>query len=139
MRRDILDWQGNIVGQLEGPDDMSEARWAECLAPYAIAPAAAPTPKEKDYQRFLRRASVRNRIIAEMGAENVERVRNGTWSEIDLFSLTEDDELKHVLDDVNTLSYEMAIVKIAALTNPLITDSIKSEWTAKLQRFLYLD
>lgn len=38
MIRDILDYQGNVLGQLELPDDTPEEVWEEKLAPYARPP-----------------------------------------------------------------------------------------------------
>jgi hypothetical protein len=36
--RDILDYQGNVTGQLELPDDTPDEIWSEQLATYAVAP-----------------------------------------------------------------------------------------------------
>lgn len=38
--RNILDYQGNIVGELTLPDGTSEQIWTEKLAPYAVNPNA---------------------------------------------------------------------------------------------------
>lgn len=43
MIRDILDYQGNVLGQLELPDDTDEATWQAKLAPYAVQPPSIPT------------------------------------------------------------------------------------------------
>lgn len=40
MARDILDWQGNVIGELELPEGTSEEVWTQKLAVYAMAPAA---------------------------------------------------------------------------------------------------
>lgn len=40
MTRDILDYQGNVLGQLTFPDDTSEDAWALALAAYAKPPPA---------------------------------------------------------------------------------------------------
>lgn len=39
--RDILDYLGNVVGQLELPDDTPEEVWQAKLAPYAVTPESA--------------------------------------------------------------------------------------------------
>lgn len=44
MTRDILDYQGNVVGELDLPDDTSEAVWAEKLAVYARPPTIQVSP-----------------------------------------------------------------------------------------------
>ncbi len=95
------------------------------------------TQKQKDYQKYLKRASVRDQIVAEMAAENMERVRAGTWTVTDLINLTQDTELKAVLSDLSTLSFELAQSKLLAATNPLLTTDIKNGWLAKLQAHLY--
>lgn len=94
--------------------------------------------RELDYERYLKRAKVKDQIIAEMASENMERVRNGVWTVSNLISLTQDPELKLVLDDVSTLSYELAVGKIMAISNPLITADIKNAWALKLQSHFYL-
>lgn len=42
--RNILDYQNNIVGQLELPDDTSEVVWERELALYSQAPIAVEIP-----------------------------------------------------------------------------------------------
>jgi len=96
-----------------------------------------PTQKEIDYQKYLKRAAAKDKIIAEMASENMERVRNGIWSVANLISLTQDTDLKHVLDDINTLSFELAMSKLQTITNPLLTAEIKLAWITKLQNNLY--
>jgi hypothetical protein len=93
--------------------------------------------KEVDFQKYLKRASVKDQIIAEMAAENMERVRAGVWSVVDLVGLTQDAELKLVLDDINTLSFELAQSKLSSATNPLLTQAIKTGWILKLQANLF--
>lgn len=50
MIKNILDYQGTVIGQLELPDDTSDAVWAAKLAVYAKAPPTAPildvTPRQ---------------------------------------------------------------------------------------------
>lgn len=96
-----------------------------------------PNQKEKDYNKYIKRAEAKNKILAEMASENMERVRNGVWSVPQLVGLTQDVELKLVLDDVNTLSFELAQSKLLSCTNPLLTTEIKMGWIAKLQANLY--
>lgn len=44
MTRDILNYQGTVIGQLELPDDTSEQVWTEKLSVYALPPAAQTIP-----------------------------------------------------------------------------------------------
>jgi hypothetical protein len=93
--------------------------------------------KEKDFLKFKLRASVKDQIIAETAAENMARLRSGIWSQADLLTLTKDPELKELLDDLNTLSYEFAYSKIDGLLNPLITSDIKTDWKLKISAHFY--
>lgn len=42
--RDILNWQGNVIGSLTLPDNTSEAQWGAVLSPYAINPSTICQP-----------------------------------------------------------------------------------------------
>lgn len=42
--RDILNYLGEKVGEMEQPDDYTEEQWAEAMAPYA-----APPPNQQEY------------------------------------------------------------------------------------------
>jgi hypothetical protein len=95
------------------------------------------TAEEKDKLKYLKRASVKDTIIAEMATENMSRVRSGKWTVPDLVSLTQDPMLKLILDDINTLSFELAVLKLQTINNPLITKEIKEEWIRKLQTHFY--
>lgn len=88
--------------------------------------------KSRDYNKYIKRATARSKIIAEMASENMDRVRKGIWTVPQLIGLTQDPDLKNVLDDVNTLSFELAAMKIGTSTNPLLTPEIKSGWISKL-------
>ena len=79
----------------------------------------------------------RSKIIAQMAAENMQRVRTGIWTVADLISLTQDEQLKSLLDDINTLSFELAIGKVNAATHPLLTAEVKFSWVTKLQANLF--
>lgn len=101
-------------------------------------PLPEPSSYDLDMVKYLKRAQVRDALIAEMAAGNMSRVRAGIWTVNQLIELTQDSELKLVLDDVNTLSFELAISKITAATNPLLIPEIKQEWIDSLQRNLFL-
>jgi hypothetical protein len=108
----------------------------------AIVLSYFPIPKtqyEKDISRYTKRAEAKDAILAEMAAENMSRVRNGTWSIPQLMSLTQDLELKQVLSNIDTLSFEIAAGAIMQLTNPLLTPQIKQAWAMKLSSHFYLN
>lgn len=94
--------------------------------------------REQDFARFKKRAYAKDSIIAEMAAGNMERVRSGIWTVSQLIVLTQDPELKQILDDVNTLSFEIAYSRVDGLTNPLLTTEIKNSWKVLLQSHFYL-
>jgi hypothetical protein len=101
------------------------------------APAPpVPTQQDLDRNRLLKRAQVRDALFAEMGSENLGRVRAGVWTSDDLDDLI--DSLDHVLKRVNSLSFERAMVALQAASHPLLTPEIKAGWIAKLQANLYL-
>jgi hypothetical protein len=97
-----------------------------------------PSQFELDYVRYLNRGYAKDKIIAEMASQNMMRVRSGEWTVNQLINLTMDTELKNILDDVNTLSYELAVQKLSAISNPLITSKIKQDWINLLQAHFYL-
>lgn len=96
-----------------------------------------PTPKERDRIKYSKRAAVKDQIMVEMATENMERVRAGIWSTPQLIALTQDAELKLVQDDINSLSFELAVMKLQTLSNPLITPDIKMGWIQKVMKHFY--
>lgn len=94
--------------------------------------------RQFDFHRFKQRAAAKNELLAEMAAGNMERVRQGIWTVQELIGLTQDSELKQLLDDVNTLSFEIAYSRIDSLTNAILTKEIKNSWKKLLQEHFYL-
>ncbi len=94
--------------------------------------------REKDYLRYKQRGEAKNGIIAEMAAGNMERVRSGVWTVSQLIALTQDEQLKQLLDDVNTLSFEIAYSRIDGLTNSILTVEIKNSWKKLLSDNFFL-
>ena len=91
-----------------------------------------PSQAELDKIKYLKRAASLSQIIAEMAVENVERVRSGLWTVEQLTGLTQDLQLKEILTDLYSLSFEIAYTKIDGISNILITQDIKNNWKAKL-------
>lgn len=98
----------------------------------------AKTQSELDYDRYIKRAQAKDKILAEFAAENMGRIRAGVWTVPSLIALTQDAQLTTLLASINTLSFELAIGSIQGITNPLITAEIKAAWVAKLQANLFL-
>lgn len=101
-------------------------------------PIIAPTQRDLDYRRYIRRAEVRAQLLAEMAADNMARVRAGVWTVADLQALMADPQTKVVVELINTLSFELAAAALNAAPGPLITPEIKAGWIAKLQAHYYL-
>jgi hypothetical protein len=116
---------------------MTEEEYNAYIAQFDLNPYYRDIQKIKDLSRYENRALIKDHIIAWMATGNMDRVRQGVWTITQLITLTQDVELKMVLDDVSTLSFELAQSKINSLTNPLITPEIKMEWIMKLQENLY--
>jgi len=117
--------------------DMSEESKASLRATFNNTAMPPVSQQDLDYQKYIKRAAVKDQIMAEMASENMSRVRAGVWTVPNLISLTQDVELKLVLDDINTLSFELAQQKLQTLANPLVTVDIKNGWIIKLQTHLY--
>jgi hypothetical protein len=96
-----------------------------------------PTPQQRDLIKYRKRAAVKDQIIAEMATENVDRLRRGVWTTPQLIALTQDAELKLVQDDINSLSFELAVMKLNSVSNPLITPDIKLGWIQKVMKHYY--
>jgi hypothetical protein len=91
----------------------------------------------RDKQKYLKRSLAKDGIIADMAAENMARVRAGIWTVSTLIALTQNPQLKDILDDINTLSFELAIMKLNAVSVDALTTEIKNEWITKLMQNLY--
>lgn len=68
-KRDILNWQGIKIGEMEMPDGTPEERWAKLLEPYAKHP---PSDDEK-LQAALSRTVSESRIIADQIIEEIKK------------------------------------------------------------------
>jgi hypothetical protein len=102
-------------------------------------PAAAPAPTayESDVARFTARAAVKDRLMAEMAAENVGRLRAQVWTVADLGSLMADPDLAAARNYMGTLSFELAHAAVAACAHPLMTTEIRQGWLDKLAAHFY--
>lgn len=152
----ILEWvqtQRQDVQWLKGPDVDGKYKWdttlpnqlqiQELINSYdpnfqLTAEQQKQHQREIDYVRFKKRAMAKDGMIAEMAAGNMERLRSGVWTTTQLIELTQDTQLKDVLSDISSLSFEIAYSKISAITNPLITTEIKNSWKKLLSDNFYL-
>ena len=94
--------------------------------------------KEKDRLAMIQRALVKDNLIGEIASENKERLRTGVWSYNDLLTFLASEESKAVMEDIASLSFEMAQGKIMNITNPIVTMDIKLLWIQRLKDNLFL-
>jgi hypothetical protein len=128
---------GIKVAEISFNSEPSQLEIDAAEKPYLQEPVV-PTQKEKDFERYTKRSIAKNIIIAEIATENMSRIRSGEWTTTDIIGLTQDESLRLVMSDVHSLSFELAAIKLMAITNPLITNTIKAIWLAKLQAHFYL-
>lgn len=100
-------------------------------------PAPLPEPElsqfERDQARYTNRAAVKDQLIAYMAADNMSRVRSGTWAVADLTSLLADPAVATANQFMSTLSFELAAQAIASASTPLLTPAIRADWIARLE------
>lgn len=132
----IINTEEELAAAIIGMDETSKVTLTNIFRGIPNEPPVL-SQQEKDLEKYKKRAAVKDAIMAEMASENMARVRAGIWTVAELISLTQDEGLKGVLDDMMTLSFELAQAKVMALTNPLITSEIKAGWVSKLQANLF--
>lgn len=103
-----------------------------------LSPPPAPTQLELDTKRYQRRAAAKDGLIAYMAADNMSRVRAGVWTVPDLVALSNDPDVAALLNDVNTLSFELAVQRLPTITNLMLTPEIKADWADRLANHFYL-
>lgn len=98
-----------------------------------------PSQFDKDQARYQKRAAVKDELLAWMAADNMSRVRSGTWTVADLTGLLDDPAVVAANALMGTLSFELAAAQIAAATTPLLTPEIKADWISRLEAHYYLE
>lgn len=124
------------------PADIGGIGWlwdGNTLMPPPAPQAPELSQFERDQARYQRRAAVKDELIAFMAADNMSRVRAGTWSVADLTGLMSDPAVASANAYMSTLSFELAAQSIVAATSPLLTPEIKASWVSKLQEHFYLE
>ena len=102
-------------------------------------PAPEPSQFDRDEARYRKRAAVKDTLLAYMAADNMSRVRSGTWTVADLTSLLADPAVATANACMGTLSFELAAQAIASASTPLLTPEIRADWIARLQAHFYLE
>lgn len=102
-------------------------------------PAPESSRFERDQARYAKRAAARDGLLAYMAADNMGRVRAGTWTVPDLMGLLDDPAVAAANAYMSTLSYELAAQAIATAATPLLTPEIRADWIARLTAHFYLE
>lgn len=80
MIKDILDYQGNVIGQLELPDETSQEEWDARLAEYA-QPPIVPVKEYKDVTpRQIRQALILSGITLDQIDQAIDSLEEPTRS-----------------------------------------------------------
>lgn len=109
--------------------------------PILPAEPEPPTPSQfaRDEARYRKRAAVKDELLSYMAADNMSRVRAGTWTVADLTGLLADPAVAAATQFMTTLSYELAAQAIASAETPLLTPEIRADLIGKLQAHFYLE
>lgn len=120
--------------------DEVEAGWlwdGENFTP--APPPPEPSQFDRDEARYRKRAAVKDTLLAYMAADNMSRVRSGTWTVASLTMLLADPAVATANACMSTLSFELAAKAIATASTPLLTPKIRADWIARLQAHFYLE
>lgn len=124
---------GNQVALLDG------GGWVVLAARPPVPVVPQPSQFDLDQARYKKRAAVKDELLAWMAADNMSRVRAGTWTVQDLTSLLADPAVSAANQFMSTLSFELAAQAIASASTPLLTPAIRADWIARLQAHFYLE
>lgn len=124
---------GNEVAQLQS------FQWVVLPEYPIVAPPPEPSQFDLDQARYKKRAAVKDELIAWMAADNMSRVRDGTWTVPYLTALLADPAMAAANAYMSTLSFELAAQAIASASTPLLTPEIRADWIARLQEHFYLE
>jgi hypothetical protein len=109
MIRNILDYQGNIIGSMDLPESTTEAQWQEKLAKFTVNPNLISLPEVSPRQ--LRSAMLLSGITEQSVMDSIEMLPNPDkglaeiawkWST----SFTRDSEVVDMLGSMVGLSSE---------------------------------
>lgn len=103
----------------------------------AELPIVQLTSFQRDQQKYKKRADVQSELLAWMAADNMSRVRNGTWTIPQLTGLLNDPAIKAAQTYMSTLSFELAAQAINSATVVELTPEIKLSWINKLAEHYY--
>lgn len=92
-----------------------------------------------DQARYTKRAAAKDALLAFMAADNMSRVRAGTWTVADLTALLADPAVATANACMSTLSFELAAQAIASASTPLLAPEIRADWISRLQAHFYLE
>ncbi len=115
MTRDILDYEGNKIGELTLPDDTAEAVWTAKLSAYAKAPPTQEEQMKKALSRAVRDSrDMADNIIECFKRSNLEYfVTSGISNELALLkSMWTHNRLRAMDISVNGLSMTIDLMNL---------------------------
>lgn len=98
-----------------------------------------PNQFELDHARYIKRAAVKDQLIAYMAADNMSRVRTEVWTVAQLASLMDDPAVAAANAYMGLLAFELAAEALATAQTPLLTQEIRADWIARLEAHFYLE
>ena len=134
----VHDYVTQSVAEL--PPILVDGNWTQQWEVIELLPEQIAAKQfNSDEARYKKRAAAKDGLIAYMAADNMSRVRNGTWTVPELMSLLDDPAIAAANAYMSTLSYELAAQAIAGAETPLLTPEIREDWIARLQAHFYLE
>lgn len=126
--RDILDYNGNIIGSLTLDDDSSELEWSNALQPYAQPPKKINEivfDAIRDYQKMS------SSLLAEIYTAN--RLAGLTTAQSDkLFDLYGD-----VILRIREGAFPTALYRLSQKTpQDFVTQELLDSWISKLKSYM---
>jgi hypothetical protein len=130
MIRDILDYQGKVIGQLELPDETSEEVWSAKLAVYAAAPFV-PSMAEVVSKKLEEYQAKADKLIRSLLTENTLAGINAQQSD-ELFS-----EFSDVLIRLRNGAFPTALYRLSKKSpTGFATQEVINNWISKIREYL---
>lgn len=126
--RNIVNYQGTVIGQLTLPDNTSEAAWTNALAPYAQPPKSI---SEIVYDRLGQYEAAAEQLIRELKRDNT--LAGITVQQSDqLF-----DDYADVLIRIREGAFPTAIYRLQQKQpSGFVTQEMLDSWIKKIQSYL---
>ena len=129
-KRNILNYLGQKIGELELPANTSEETWQTKLAPFAIPPRAV-IPKEIVQSKILQYRALATQLLTEMYAENTLAGISVQDSDA-LFS-----EYSDVILRIQQGAFPTALYRLSQKApSGFVTQELLDSWAARIRTYL---